>query len=72
MLYTTNILQITKYEVDVPTRLSSAMGFSKSCTRINQYDFDKLFKQLAYQQSDKTKQRDKDMKQFLNNTSDFE
>jgi hypothetical protein len=48
------------------------MGFSDLCIRINQYEFDKLFKQLTYQQSDKNKKRDNEMKQFLNSTSDFE
>ena len=74
ILYTTNTdtSQLTNYEFNIPIKLSSAMGFSKSCIRINQYDFDKLFNQLKYQQSNKKKQRDKDMKQYLNSTADFD
>ena len=72
ILYTTNISQFTNYELNLPIKLSSAMGFSDLCIRINQYEFDKLFKQLTYQQSDKKKKRDNEMKQSLNSTSDFE
>ena len=52
------------YKYNMPEKLYYEMSFTIYCVRINKYEYNKIFKQLTYKDTDKPKQ----LKAYLNST----
>ena len=56
------------YKYNMPEKLYYEMSFAIYCVRINKYEYNNIFKQLTYKDTDKQKQ----LKAYLNSTEEFE
>ena len=55
------------YKYNMPEKLFYEMSFTMYCDRITKYEYNKIFKQLTYKDTDKQKQ----LKAYLNSAEDF-